>query len=78
MGNCIYIDAEGRWWIAKAEILGKGEIILIKEWTDKARKNFSEYFLNVIDSQKPHILFFDENDDLTGISAKERKVVHKS
>ena len=76
MGNCIYIDAGGKCWLANAKILGEGDIILIKDLTEKVIKKFSVEFLGRI--EKPYILFFDENDDLAGISAKGMRVVQQS
>ena len=75
MGNCIYIDAEQRWWIAKAEVFNQGgEITLIKDAED-FKTAFHEGFVKYVNGFAPTFLFFDEEGQWYQLSAESRKVI---
>ena len=79
-GNCIYIDADGKWWIAEVEnVFGEGEIILIQEKTEELKEAFAEDFVDFINGIAPHILYIEEGkENFSGTDAKNRKVIHQS
>ena len=75
--KCIYVDANGKWWAAEAEIFGEGTVTLIEEKSkDEVKKEFKEDFIMFINAVAPHILYVQE-DSWHGTDAKGRKVVHQ-
>ena len=78
-GNCIYIDKEGKWWLAETEDIFQGEIRLIEEQTEEINEAFTESFVKFVNGIAPHILFIEEGkENFSGTDAKDRKVVYQS
>ena len=79
--NCIYIDAERKWWTAEIKddlVLGEENIILIEEKTEEFTNSFIDEFVEFVNSIAPHILFVDEDNKWYGTSPKERNIVYQN
>ena len=74
--NCIYIDEEGKWWLAESEdALGEKEILLIEEKTEELKEGFDEKYFKFITSIAPHIIYPLEGM-VCGTDARGRKVIY--
>ena len=75
--NCIYIDTEGKWWIAKTDaLLSGGKITLIEEKTDKLKEIVPKEIIKNLDMTSPHILYVS-SAQWHVIDATNRETHHK-
>lgn len=75
--NCIYIDTEGKWWIAKTESpLSTEKIILIEEKTEKLKKLVSKDIIEKLNIATPYILYVS-NAKWYFVDATNRETHHK-
>ena len=75
--NCIYIDTEGKWWVAKTDVLfGNGKITLIEEKTDKLKEIVPKEIVQNLDMTSPYILYLS-NGKWRPIAATNRETHHK-
>ena len=75
--NCIYIDTEGKWWIAKTESpLYAEKIILIEERTDKLKELIPKEIIQKLDIATPYILYVS-NAKWYFVDATNRETHHK-
>lgn len=76
--NCIFVDVNGKWWIANTEdVSGDNDIILIEEKTDELKKVFKKYFVKFYEAAAPQILYVCDNR-FCGTHAKNRKIIHQN
>lgn len=71
--NCIYIDTDGKWWIATTESILSGEkIILIEERTELLKKLVPKESVQNLDNTSPHVLYLSNAQwDVVDVSNRE-------
>lgn len=79
-GNCIYIDTEGKWWLAETDqVMGNSDIVIIEDKTEEAKEVFAENFVEFANAIAPHLLFREEGkENWSGTDAKDRNIVFPS
>ena len=75
--NCIYVDANGKWWTAEANVFGEGKITLIEEKNKcEIKEEFDSEFIAFVNAVAPQILYVQDGS-WQAIDAEGRKVVHQ-